>query len=646
MTPADLDPFERRLAPDLFDRRFDDLVELGRSRLPSLAPDWTDHNLHDPGITLMELLAWVAEAQLYSLARMRRDERTAYAALLGLQPAGPQPASGLIWPAAPAPGTAFSQSLVIGEDAEVRVADSDTPTFRPQQRTLCIAGGIRALRARLAGGRLLDHTRTNERGGPAFLPFGELAGPGDALALEFECAGKTGLFPPRRADAEGACMIVGVRADASAGADAPGGDAPLAVTLVADGARTALKIVADTTQGFMRTGTCVLDVSAVAGSPQSFTLEFRSPRGFARPPRVLRIALNVLPVVQGAAVAREVHVANGLPDQSLELDSPGLRFGAGAAPLKVEINDPDPFTVWEARRSLAECGPADRAYELDPAAGRVTFGNGLNGAIPAEGAQIFFSYPVCDGAAGNVARNQKWTVRGVSGVFGLNPDPIGGGTDAGGLPEQRREARRRARQDHALVTAGDIEAAALMLPALELARAWVCPPQAGAIDRAGMTLVAMRARPGGVEPEQTLETPRWLAAIRRRLAGRMPLGTRLVVAAPAYIGFRIQAKLEAEESLDPQVVSDAVRGALRKRLALVDAGDGGAPRAFGVAVSRRDLVAWMLAVPGVRRIAALRVMVTAGQAVDEVAVPRRGLPRIDLAQSTFEVVRAAPGGTP
>ena len=86
------------LAPNLFDRRFQDLVEMGRARLPGLAPEWTDHNAHDPGITLMELLAWVAEAQLYSLGHMRRDERVAYAALLGLAPEGTRPARGLIWP--------------------------------------------------------------------------------------------------------------------------------------------------------------------------------------------------------------------------------------------------------------------------------------------------------------------------------------------------------------------------------------------------------------------------------------------------------------------------------------------------------------------------------------------------------------------
>src|SRR6476646_6345665 len=88
----------KSLAPDLFQRRFQDLMEIGRARLPSLAPDWTDHNAHDPGITLMELLAWTGEAQLYSLSRLRRDERAAYSALLGIAPTGTRGAGGLIWP--------------------------------------------------------------------------------------------------------------------------------------------------------------------------------------------------------------------------------------------------------------------------------------------------------------------------------------------------------------------------------------------------------------------------------------------------------------------------------------------------------------------------------------------------------------------
>src|SRR3954470_9494577 len=87
----------KQLAPKLFDRRFQDLVEIGRARLRALAPDWTDYNAHDPGITLMELLAWPPEAQLYALSRMRRDERAAYAAFLGVRSGGTRGATGVIW---------------------------------------------------------------------------------------------------------------------------------------------------------------------------------------------------------------------------------------------------------------------------------------------------------------------------------------------------------------------------------------------------------------------------------------------------------------------------------------------------------------------------------------------------------------------
>ena len=76
---------------------FDQLTELGRSIIPATAPQWTDYNAHDPGIMILELLSWIAEAQMYGVSRTRRDERLAFARLLGLTPRGPLPATGLVW---------------------------------------------------------------------------------------------------------------------------------------------------------------------------------------------------------------------------------------------------------------------------------------------------------------------------------------------------------------------------------------------------------------------------------------------------------------------------------------------------------------------------------------------------------------------
>ena len=56
--------------PILDDRTFEQLVQEAIRRIPVYAPEWTDHNASDPGITLIELFAWLTEMQLYSLDRI------------------------------------------------------------------------------------------------------------------------------------------------------------------------------------------------------------------------------------------------------------------------------------------------------------------------------------------------------------------------------------------------------------------------------------------------------------------------------------------------------------------------------------------------------------------------------------------------
>ena len=56
--------------PILDDRRFDDLTEELRALIPRYCPEWTDHNPSDPGITLIELFAWLGETLIYRLDRL------------------------------------------------------------------------------------------------------------------------------------------------------------------------------------------------------------------------------------------------------------------------------------------------------------------------------------------------------------------------------------------------------------------------------------------------------------------------------------------------------------------------------------------------------------------------------------------------
>ncbi|MBQ9459204.1 MAG: putative baseplate assembly protein [Oscillospiraceae bacterium] len=52
---------------NLDDQRFEDIVEAAEGRLPWLCPAWTDYNEHDPGITILELMAWFKESQQFEM---------------------------------------------------------------------------------------------------------------------------------------------------------------------------------------------------------------------------------------------------------------------------------------------------------------------------------------------------------------------------------------------------------------------------------------------------------------------------------------------------------------------------------------------------------------------------------------------------
>lgn len=56
--------------PNLDDRQFEQLAAEARALIPRNLPSWTDYNSSDPGITLLELFAFLAEAAIYQINRV------------------------------------------------------------------------------------------------------------------------------------------------------------------------------------------------------------------------------------------------------------------------------------------------------------------------------------------------------------------------------------------------------------------------------------------------------------------------------------------------------------------------------------------------------------------------------------------------
>lgn len=86
--------------PNLDDRRWVDLVEEGRTLIPFYSPEWTDHNVHDPGITLIELFAWLAEMDVYGLNRIPERHLRKFISLIGIRPQPPRPSLAALTPTA------------------------------------------------------------------------------------------------------------------------------------------------------------------------------------------------------------------------------------------------------------------------------------------------------------------------------------------------------------------------------------------------------------------------------------------------------------------------------------------------------------------------------------------------------------------
>jgi len=68
--------------PNLDDRTYDDLIQEALGLIPSYAQEWTNYNPSDPGITLIELFAYLSEMMIYRLDRVTDANQYAFLKLL------------------------------------------------------------------------------------------------------------------------------------------------------------------------------------------------------------------------------------------------------------------------------------------------------------------------------------------------------------------------------------------------------------------------------------------------------------------------------------------------------------------------------------------------------------------------------------
>ena len=78
--------------PNLDDRSWKQIVDEAVRLIPRYCPEWTNHNSSDPGVTLLELYAWMTEMVLYRLNKVPEKNFLTFLDLIGVRLKPPEPA--------------------------------------------------------------------------------------------------------------------------------------------------------------------------------------------------------------------------------------------------------------------------------------------------------------------------------------------------------------------------------------------------------------------------------------------------------------------------------------------------------------------------------------------------------------------------
>lgn len=169
--------------PNLDDRRWTDLVEDGIAQIPRYAPEWTDYNLHDPGITFIDLYAWLAEMTNYRLNRVPPRHRLKFLELLGYKLHGPLPGYTFLSFAPPAMTLPFT--LPAGVEFEGTNPDGLAVPFRTLRPVTVSVANIVAIQVDSGDGTLVNHSQ-DYVDHFAIEPFGAIPQAGAAFYIGFD----------------------------------------------------------------------------------------------------------------------------------------------------------------------------------------------------------------------------------------------------------------------------------------------------------------------------------------------------------------------------------------------------------------------------------------------------------------------------
>jgi predicted phage baseplate assembly protein len=618
----------------LDDRRFQDLVNEAREKVAQKCPEWSEHNVSDPGITLIELFAWMTETIIYRLNRIPEKLHIALLDLLGIRLDPPSAASAdllfrLVATAAePTEIKAGTEVGTVRTAAEQAIIFQTTEGFViPPARPVAylVQRGQTVKDVGVAKGEA--HPKGADQ-----LPFGTPPRVGDALYLGFD-------EPLGRL-----LMQVDVDCSQARGAGVVPEDPPLLWEVYDGEDWVQTNVHRDVTGGFnYGSGVIELQLPPVhaqtgVGGVRAYWLRCRvsaTTRSggvateFTHPPEIYSITAAPIGALLPASHAtrhelEELGVSDGTPGQTFALSYAPVLPPLPAETLDVRNPGTSMWESWERRDSFADSGPEDRHFVLDAARGAVELGPALRlpngvwrryGAVPPGGAQLrFTSYREGGGRLGNVAPNTltvlKHAIPRVASV--QNPAAARGGVDPESLESARQHAALEIRTRYRAVTAEDYEFLAREAsPRVARARCLPSPEGYGAVR---VHLVpAVEPADAKLDYEALLPDESLIREVTAYLDTRRMIGTRVELLPANLRGVSVVINLQASARANLRRIEEEVEYALYTYLNPLVGGSAKGPAGgweFGRMLNQGELFGIAHSIDGVEFVKILRVYET------------------------------------
>jgi predicted phage baseplate assembly protein len=560
-------------APNLDDRRFQDLVDDAKRLVQRRCPEWTDHNVSDPGITLIETFAYVVDQVLYRLNRVPERSYVTFLELMGVE---------LFAPAAATVPVTFSLTAPLEEDRVIeagtevatrRRRTSEASVFRTTEdlailhcrRTYVLTGG--------ADTQPFDQSSelTNERPVAAFSAVPQVgdmlfigldrATPSCAVSIHVECEseghGIDPTDPPWVWEALGVDGWVACDVEDGTGGFNTAGDVVVHVPVTHSEA-----VLEERSGGWLRCRIVAIErpeQTPYTNSPLLYAIEAATIGGTTS-------------AVHGEDIFDElVGVSEGVPGQRFTL----LRRPVVAAerPVQLEVADAGSWEPWQQVQGFGESGEEDRHWRLDANEGAVLFGPAVRladgalkqyGAIPPAGAHIRIRrYRTGGGRVGNVTAHEIVTLKSAVPFVGRvdNRKPAVGGVDGETLEAAKTRGPLVLGTRNRAVTTRDYEQLAReATPQVARVRCLAVDPSGRpTTDHDGAAGVRVLIVPsvaadesGRFTFEQLVPPDSMMDLVREYLDERRMVGARVVVTPPRYLGVTAVIRVRPRLRADPE----------------------------------------------------------------------------------------------